>query len=230
MVLMVLMVPISREGQREGQIVRRHTIAAPMLSPHTTAPVHCGATMSSLRDRLHRGASMSETAHPVSALMHRIWISVVLFGVLAVILGVVMLMWPGPSIVVAAVLFGVYLVVSGIALVILAFSLPASGVSRFLNFISGVASVILGILAFRHFGQGYAILLLAIWIGIGFIFRGVATSISAISDPQLPGRGWQIFLGLVSLLAGIVMLGSPLESIEILTLVVAIWLIVIGAF
>ena len=37
-------------------------------------------------------------------------------------------------------------------------------------------------------------------------------------------------MGLVSLLAGIVMLGSPLESIEILTLVVAIWLIVIGAF
>jgi uncharacterized membrane protein HdeD (DUF308 family) len=37
-------------------------------------------------------------------------------------------------------------------------------------------------------------------------------------------------VGLVSLLAGIVMLGSPLESIEILTLVVAIWLIVIGAF
>src|SRR3984893_8411602 len=103
---MVLMVPISREGQ----IVRRHTIAASMLSPHTTAPVHRGATMSSLRDRLHRGASMSETAHPVSDLMQRIWISVVLFGVLAVILGVVMLMWPGASIVVAAVLLVVGLV------------------------------------------------------------------------------------------------------------------------
>jgi uncharacterized membrane protein HdeD (DUF308 family) len=58
----------------------------------------------------------------------------------------------------------------------------------------------------------------------------VATSISAISDPHLPGRAWQIFLGLVSLLAGIVMLASPLESIEVLTLVVAIWLIVIGVF
>jgi len=72
--------------------------------------------------------------------------------------------------------------------------------------------------------------ILSLTLGIGFIFRGVATSISAISDPHLPGRGWQIFVGLVSLLAGIVMLGSPLESIEILTLVVAIWLIVIGAF
>ena len=171
---------------------------------------------------------MSETAHPVSDLMQRIWISVVLFGVLAVILGVVMLMWPGPSIVVAAVLFGVYLVVSGIALVILAFSLPASGVSRFLNFISGVASVILGILAFRHFGQGYAVLLLAIWIGIGFIFRGVAAVGSTVSEPKFPGRGWAIFFGLISIIAGVVVLAYPFDSIVTLALVVGIWLIILG--
>ncbi len=171
---------------------------------------------------------MSDTAHPVSDLMHRIWISVVLFGVLAVILGVVMLMWPGPSIVVAAVLFGVYLVVSGIALVILAFSLPSSGVSRFLNFISGVASVILGILAFRHFGQGYAVLLLAIWIGIGFIFRGVAAVGSAVSEPKFPGRGWAIFFGVISIIAGIVVLAYPFDSIVTLALVVGIWLIILG--
>ena len=44
-----------------------------------------------------------------------------------------------------------------------------------LLFISGAAALILAVLAFRHFGEGYAVLLLAIWIGIGFIFRGVAT-------------------------------------------------------
>jgi uncharacterized membrane protein HdeD (DUF308 family) len=171
---------------------------------------------------------MSDTARPVSDLMHRIWISAVLFGVLAVILGVVMLVWPGPSIVVAAVLFGVYLVLSGIALVILAFSLPASGASRFLNFISGVASVILGILAFRHFGQGYAILLLAIWIGIGFIFRGVAAVASAVSEPKFPGRGWAIFFGVISIIAGVVVLAYPFDSIVTLALVVGIWLIILG--
>ena len=58
----------------------------------------------------------------------------------------------------------------------------------------------------------------------------MATSISAISDPHLPGRGWQIFLGAISLLAGIVMIGSPFESLAILTLIVGIWLIVIGVF
>jgi uncharacterized membrane protein HdeD (DUF308 family) len=85
-------------------------------------------------------------------------------------------------------------------------------------------------LAFRHFGDDplIAILLLAIWIGVGFIFRGVATTIAAISDPGLPGRGWQIFMGVITLLAGIVVLASPFTSLWVLALVVGIWLIVIG--
>ena len=172
---------------------------------------------------------MSDTAHPVSDVMHRIWISAILFGALAVILGVVILMWPGPSIVVAAVLFGVYLVMSGVAMVILAFALPAaSGASRFLYFISGAVSVILGILAFRHFGEGYAILLLAIWIAVGFIFRGVSAVALAISYPRFPGRGWSIFFGIISTLAGVVVLVYPFDSIVTLALVVGIWLIILG--
>jgi uncharacterized membrane protein HdeD (DUF308 family) len=172
---------------------------------------------------------MSDTARPVSDVTHRIWISAILFGALAVILGVVMLVWPGPSIVVAAVLFGVYLVMSGVAMVILAFALPAaSGASRFLYFISGAVSVILGILAFRHFGEGYAILLLAIWIAVGFIFRGVSAVALAISYPRFPGRGWSIFFGIISMLAGVVVLAYPFDSIVTLALVVGIWLIILG--
>jgi uncharacterized membrane protein HdeD (DUF308 family) len=180
-------------------------------------------------NHVDQGAAMDDTQRPTSDLMDRIWISSVLFGLLAVILGIVMLVWPGKTIIVAAALFGVYLVVSGIAMVVLAFSSPvASGGTRFLNFITGVASVILGILAFRHFGEGYAILLLAIWIGVGFIFRGVAAVASAISFPRLPGRGWAIFFAVISIIAGIVVLAYPFDSIVTLALVVGIWLVVLG--
>jgi uncharacterized membrane protein HdeD (DUF308 family) len=171
---------------------------------------------------------METTAVP--RLLPHLWKSTLVSGLLALILGVLVLLLPGDSIVVAAILFGIYLLVTGVAQVVFAFSLHVSAGGRVLCFISGAASLVLAVLCFRHFGQGYAILLLAIWIGVGFIFRGVATSISAISDPTLPGRGWQIFLGAISLLAGIVMIGSPFESLAILTLIVGIWLVVIGAF
>jgi uncharacterized membrane protein HdeD (DUF308 family) len=171
---------------------------------------------------------MTDTPHPVSDLARHLCTSAIVFGLLTVILGVALLVWPGPSILVAAGLFGVYLVVSGIAMLALAIS-PVSAGSRFLNFISGALSVILGILAFRHFGQGYAILLLAIWIGIGFIFRGVTAVAFQFGDSRLPGRGWAIFFGAVSVIAGIVVLAYPFDSIVTLALVVGIWLIILGA-
>jgi uncharacterized membrane protein HdeD (DUF308 family) len=138
------------------------------------------------------------------------------------------LAWPGISVLAAAIAFGVYLLITGVAQVVFAFSLHVSAGSRILLFISGAASLILAVLAFRHFGN--AVLLLAIWIGIGFIFRGVATTVSAISDATLPGRGWSIFLGAITLLAGIVVLASPFASILTLALVVGVWLAVIGVF
>jgi uncharacterized membrane protein HdeD (DUF308 family) len=160
--------------------------------------------------------------------MQGIWASAILPGLFAVVLGVVILAWPAPSVNAAAVLLGVYLVASGVALVFLAFSLPASAGSRFLNLISGVASVALGILAFRHFGQGYAVLLLAIWVGVGFIFRGVSVTASAIAVPEFPGRGWAIFFGVIGIIAGFVVLADPFDSIETLALVVGACLIILG--
>jgi uncharacterized membrane protein HdeD (DUF308 family) len=173
---------------------------------------------------------METTAVP--RLLPHLWKSTLVSGILALTLGVLTLIWPGKTILIAAILFGIYLLVTGAAQVVFAFGLHVSASGRVLLFISGAASLVLAVLAFRHFGKDpiTAILFLAIWIGVGFIFRGVATTISAISDPTLPGRGWQIFVGVISLLAGIVMIGSPFESLAILTLIVGIWLIVIGAF
>jgi uncharacterized membrane protein HdeD (DUF308 family) len=162
-------------------------------------------------------------------LVQRLWVSTIVFGLLAAILGVVILVWPGPTLIVVAVLFGVYLVTSGIALVLLAFTLPvAGGGHRILSFVSGAASIILGVLAFRHFDEGYAFLLLAIWVAIGFIFRGVAAGGAALGEPGTPGRGWAILFSVISVIAGIVVLAYPFDSIVTLTFVVGIWLIVLG--
>ena len=166
----------------------------------------------------------------VRSMLPHLWKSTLLSGVLAVVLGVLMLVWPGKTLLVAGVLFGAYLLISGIAQVFFAFSLHVAAGGRILLFISGAASLILAVLAFRHFGEGYAVLLLAIWIAVGFIFRGMATTVSAISDPTLPGRGWEIFFGIISLIAGIVMLAWPGLSLLSLLTVVGVWLIVIGAF
>lgn len=167
---------------------------------------------------------MQSAAPPT--LLPQLWKATLISGLLAVALGVAVIAWPGKTILVAAIFFGAYLLVTGIAQIVLAFSLNVATGGRVLLFISGAASVVLGALALIRITD--AVLLLAIWIGVGFVFRGVATAMSAISDPTLPGRAWNIFVGVISLIAGIVVLAAPFESLGTLTLVAGLSLVIIG--
>jgi uncharacterized membrane protein HdeD (DUF308 family) len=161
-------------------------------------------------------------------LVQKLWKGKLVAGVLTAILGGMVLAWPGPSILVAATLFGVYLLLSGLAELYMAFTLPQSAAARILLFIAGALSLILAILSFRHFDDGYAVLLLSLWIGVGFIFQAVSELGVAASLPALPGRGWYVVLGVLSVMAGCVVLVWPFSSLVVLTLVTGISLIVIG--
>src|SRR5882757_10721496 len=158
----------------------------------------------------------------------RLWKWKLVAGLLAIVLGALVLAWPGPSILVASTLFGVYLLLSGLVELFLAFTLPRSAGSRVMLFISGALSLVLAILSFRHFGDGYAVLLLSLWIGIGFIFQGIAGVAAGIGESELPGRGWYIVAGIISVIAGLVVLVWPFDSIAVLTLAAGIWLVIIG--
>jgi len=162
------------------------------------------------------------------SVIRRLWKSVLSLGVLTVILGAAVLVWPGQSIVAAGILFVVYLLASGVAQVIAAFAVSSSAASRVLLFISGALSIVLGVFAFRDFDDGAAVWLLALWIGVGFMFQGVSETVLAISFKELPERGWYIFLGVLTTIAGAVMLAWPISSIVVLSIIAGVWLVVIG--
>lgn len=67
----------------------------------------------------------------------RLWRWKLIAGLVTIIIGVTVLPWPGPSIVVAATLFGVYLLMSGLVELYLAFTLPRSAATRVMLIISG---------------------------------------------------------------------------------------------
>ena len=162
------------------------------------------------------------------SVIHRLWKSGLALGVLNLLLGAVVLIWPGDSIVVASVVFGSYLLVSGIAQAIVAFTVDSSVGGRVLFFISGALSVVLGYLAFRDFNNGAAVWMLAIWIGVGFISQGVAATMLAIGVPVLPERGWYVFVGILTVIAGVVTLVWPISSIVVLAITAGTWLVFIG--
>jgi uncharacterized membrane protein HdeD (DUF308 family) len=164
----------------------------------------------------------------ISVLGQQLWKNTLVSGVLTIVLGAMVLAWPGPSILVVSTMFGVYLLVSGLAELYLAFTLPRSAATRVLLFLTGALSLVLAILSFRHFGDGYAVLLLSLWIGTGFIFLGVSENAVALGERDLPGRGWYVVLGVTSVIAGAVVLVWPFDSIVVLTLVSGASLMILG--
>ncbi len=163
---------------------------------------------------------------PVHQLARSAWQLLLLIGIVAVMLGVIVLAWPGPSLLVAGVLFGIYLVVSGIGYVFAAFGTHTGAAMRVLAFLTGLVSLVLGFFCFRD--KFEAVTLLALWIGIGWVFRGMTLLASALSFDHMPGRGWQAFSGVIIVIGGGVLIISPIDSIAVLTLVAGCWLIAIG--
>ena len=162
----------------------------------------------------------------LGALARAAWQAMLTAGVAAIALGVFVLVWPKASLHVVGVLFGVYLLVSGVFQLTAAFGEHVPGHLRALSFVSGALCVLLGLICFR--GAAESILLLALWIGFGWLLRGVMLIAVALSTEGLPARGWQLFLGVLTFFAGVVLIVSPFGSIAALTVVAGIWLVGLG--
>ncbi|ATL69641.1 HdeD family acid-resistance protein [Nocardia terpenica] len=164
---------------------------------------------------------------PLYLLARGAWQSLLVIGILSVVIGIMVLVWPGPTLVVAGILFGVYLLVSGILQVVAAFGPHVGGGWRAMSLISGILSFILAFFCLRSIGD--SIVLLALWVGISWMFRGIAGLVVGAEAPRgLPGRGWTVFYGILLVLGGIALVVWPIHSIAVLTLVVGWWLIFMG--
>ncbi|MFI1164770.1 HdeD family acid-resistance protein [Streptomyces sp. NPDC020801] len=163
---------------------------------------------------------------PLHLLSRAAWQAVLVTGAVSLVLGIVVLVWPGPSLVVAGVLFGLYLLVAGVLQLVSAFGTHRATSLRVLAFASGILFILLGLFCFR--GAMQSILLLALWIGVGWLIRGITLTIAAVHDRTAPARGWQIFLGVLTFAAGIVLIDAPLESVAVLTVLAGCWLVVVG--
>ncbi|MEU8764238.1 HdeD family acid-resistance protein [Streptomyces sp. NPDC048659] len=163
---------------------------------------------------------------PLGLLAGLAWQATLVAGLLSLALGVMVLAWPKATLTVVGVLFGIYLLVSGVLQLVAAFGTHARTSLRVMAFISGTLGILLGLFCFK--GATQSLLLLALWIGIGWLFRGIMQTVAAASDPMMPARGWQIALGVISALAGVVLIVSPLESVAVLTVLGGVWLLVVG--
>ena len=125
-------------------------------------------------------------------------------------------------------IFATYLVIAGLVYIGLGiFSKVKGGWARVGHIVLGLVYIVAGVIAFANLGVAAATLALVvvIFIGISWIVDGVV-ALSLLG--QDGSRVWTLLYALLSIIAGIVVLFSPLYAAAVLWLVLGISLVVLG--
>lgn len=142
-------------------------------------------------------------------------------GVLAVVLGILVLVWPEATLSVLAILFGLYFLIAGIVHVCRGFFTAGVGVGgRVLSILFGVLLIIAGIIAIKN--PLNSLVLLAMILGISWIVEGVVGLVETSHDSSR-WFGW--LFGIIAIVAGTVLLVTPIGSLSVLVLIGGIFLI-----
>ena len=153
------------------------------------------------------------------------WRAAFVVGLATAILGIIVAAVPETSLAVIAVLLGVLVIISGIYNVVEAFRGDEHG--RVWRGIAGVVFIVAGLVLIRHLHLSIA--LIGLVIGLTWVVQGLAALIAGFSGTAARmGTGWSIFFGVISLIAGIVVISAPIASITALAILMGVWFIVMG--
>jgi uncharacterized membrane protein HdeD (DUF308 family) len=153
------------------------------------------------------------------------WRTAFFLGLITLALGVVIVARPTQSLTVIAILLGVTMIVSGIYHIVRA--LDGREHERVWRGIAGVLFILAGLVLIRHLHLTVA--LIGLFIGFTWVIQGVTSLMEGLAPGQAGReRGWTVFFGIISLIAGIVVISAPIASVAALTIFMGVWFIVMG--
>jgi uncharacterized membrane protein HdeD (DUF308 family) len=155
------------------------------------------------------------------------WWSLVGLGVVSVLLGIVVVVWPEATLHVIAALAGIWLVLAGLVRIFSAF-VTGRGVGRqVLSGIVGVVLVLIGAACLRDLVR--TVELLAVVVAVTWLLSGIAEVVMAAEAKRGGSRGMLLAAGLISIVIGLVFLFVPRFSLGALILTTGLGFVVTGA-
>ena len=143
-----------------------------------------------------------------------------ILGIAAIILGLALLIWPGATLKVAAIALGAYFVVSGVVRIVTAIvELGLPGGWRVLDILIGLMLSVGGVVMLKNAALSGATLavLITMVVGLGWMLEGV---MALVESWRMPSSAWAVIYALLSIIAGFIVLFSPISSTT--------WLILFG--
>lgn len=175
-----------------------------------------------------KGSTMSETLDEAKSLFKSIRITLAISGVIALVAGIVLLVWPLKTAVLVTGIIAAYLVIAGVVYVGLGiFSGKRRGWARIGHLVLGLLYIAAGVIAFVNLPAATATLALitAIFLGVSWIVDGVVSLTLLNKDGS---RAWTIIYAILSIVAGVIVIFSPLLAAVALWWVLGFTLVILG--
>lgn len=149
-------------------------------------------------------------------------------GLVALVIGVLILVWPGKTAAVVAAIIAIYAIITGLVYLGLGIFAKRYGVwARIGHLVLGALFIIGGVIALANLRTATMLLaiVLGVTVGILWIIEGVA-ALTLLRG--VPSKVWVIIYAVITIIAGIILLFSPLYVVALWWLL-GISLVVMGA-
>ncbi|MDJ0790574.1 MAG: DUF308 domain-containing protein [Acidimicrobiia bacterium] len=159
--------------------------------------------------------------------MKRYWWVLLVFGLLSIVIGGLLIFWPGQTLTVVTTIVGLFMIIVGVMRFFMAI-FGSAVENRWLLALVGIVGVVIGVIVIRNPETTIKVIVLItaiFWLVLGMVdfFRG-------LTDPDLPDRGLRIGFGALTALFGVVLLVWPDVTVTVFAILVGIYIVIMGIF
>jgi uncharacterized membrane protein HdeD (DUF308 family) len=153
------------------------------------------------------------------------WWLLAVSGVFSVIIGGLLIFWPGATITVVTAIVGFFMIVTGVIRFFVA-ALDSHAEDRWLMAFAGIIGILLGVIVMKN-PEG-TIKVIVLIVAIFWLLSGLVDLFRGLTNPSLPDRSLRIVFGLTSALFGVVILVWPSITIGVFVVVAGIYSVFFG--
>jgi uncharacterized membrane protein HdeD (DUF308 family) len=154
------------------------------------------------------------------------WWVPLIFGLISVGLGIWLFLYPNVAVQTVAIILAIDIIIFGVVLIMAGFALGSGVAVTILLVIAGVLSIVAGsmLLVAPQLQRADTVVFVA---GLFFLFTGVIETVSSLFN-RVEGWGWTLLAGVLSIVAGILVLNNEIVGAITIAFLFASWMIVMG--
>ncbi len=153
------------------------------------------------------------------------WWLLLISGIIGVLIGGLLIFWPGATITVVTAIVGFFMIATGVVRFFVGV-FDSHAQDRWLMAIAGIVGIALGVVVMKN-PEG-TVKVIALIVAIFWLISGLVDLFRGLTNSALPDRSLRIVFGVMAILFGVVILVWPAITIGVFAILAGIYSVFFG--